>query len=548
MEIAKDELQTVNMDHHGIVASICQDLNIAERIDGRLKKSDPRRIVSPGTGAVAMILNGLGFTNRRIYLSPQYFKSKPVRELLGQDISAEHLDDHALGKSLDDIAAYGSSKLFGELAFEIALEHDLLGSNVHLDTTSLSVHGEYEAESNEQTVKLTYGHSKDHRPDLKQVMMSLVVTGESSVPIWMEPQNGNSSDKKTFHETIERVRSFQKELKKCPDFKWVADSALYSKDGLLKNNDYLWLSRVPENITESRALVEKNDAEITWVARDNGYKTASFKSNYGGINQRWLLVYSEASYKREKKTFDRKLEKQAAELEKLLWHFSNETFSCEFDAIKEIKKLQKKYPYHIILHEMEPVKKHNKSGRPKKGEEGELVGIKLKGKFVQNKSSIELYLNRKGRFILGTNDLNDKEFKDEDILSQYKSQQNVERGFRFLKDPWFMVKSVFLKSPKRIEALMMIMTLCLLVYNFGQQRLRTALKKSNETIPNQINKPIQNPTLKWIFQIMEGVNIVRFFEKDIANPTRVVITGLDELRVKIIKLFGPSAQKIYGIT
>ena len=198
------------------------------------------------------------------------------------------MDDKALGKGLDDISSYGSSRLFGELAFDIALENNLLSTLAHLDSTSLSVTGEYDVASQENIVSLTYGHSKDHRPDLKQVMMSLVVSGKSAIPIWMEPHDGNTSDKKSFHETIKRVRDFQKQLKGCPDFKWIADSALYSRDKLLKETSYLWLSRVPETITEARALVEKPENEILWVEREKGYKTASFNSNYGDVDQRWL--------------------------------------------------------------------------------------------------------------------------------------------------------------------------------------------------------------------------------------------------------------------
>ena len=104
-------------------------------------------------------------------------------------------------------------------------------------------------------------------------------------------------------------------------------------------------------------------------------------------------------------------------------------------------------------------------------------------KITHNKEVIETYLNRKGRFILATNDLDVDVFSDEQMLQEYKQQQNVERGFRFLKDPWFMVDSVFLKSPKRIEALMMIMTLCLMIYNVAQYRLRKALIESEQTLP-----------------------------------------------------------------
>ncbi len=547
MEIAGEDIKTYAMDHHGLVAAVCSDLGIANKIDSRMGRKDPRRIVSTGVAAVAMILNGLGFTNRRLYLTPQFFESKPVELLLeNTNISAKHLDDHALGKALDDIAAYGSSKLFGELAFEVALENNFLGSLAHLDSTSMSVEGAYENEGKE-VVKLTYGHSKDHRPDLKQVVMSLVVSGPSSMPIWMEPRDGNNSDKTSFDETIKNVRAFKRQLKGCPDFKWVADSALYSKDKLLKQDEYLWLTRVPESIKEARVLVEQSDSEVKWEDRNGGYKTADFCSNYGGVKQRWLLVYSEKSYAREKKSFDRKLEKTEESLKKLLWHLGNDIFSCEFDALKEVEKITRKFPYHHIAVKLETVMKHQKAGRPKQGEEGNIIGYRVASEVDRSKEKIQIFLNRKGRFILATNDLNLESFPDEKMLSEYKQQQSIERGFRFLKDPWFMVDSIFLKSPHRIEALMMIMTLCLMVYNIGQFRLREALKEENETIPNQINKPVQNPTLRWVFQIMEGVGIIRFFEKNIREPVREMITNLNDLRTKIINLFGRSAQEIYGI-
>src|SRR3990167_829881 len=127
MEIAQDNIRTLSMDHHGIVAAMCKDLKIAEKINSRIKTSDKRRVVSAGKAVVAMILNGLGFTNRRLYLTHQFFDTKPVEILLDENISASDITDHALGKALDEIAEYGSSKLFGEIAFEIAIENNLLG-------------------------------------------------------------------------------------------------------------------------------------------------------------------------------------------------------------------------------------------------------------------------------------------------------------------------------------------------------------------------------------------------------------------------------------
>ena len=148
--------------------------------------------------------------------------------------------------------------------------------------------------------------------------------------------------------------------------------------------------------------------------------------------------------------------------------------------------------------------------------------------------------NKKGRFVLATNQLDSEQLSNEKILEQYKEQQVVEGGFRFLKDPWFMVDSFFVKTRRRIEALMMVMTLCLLVYNFAQYHVRKKLQESDDTIPNQLGKPIKNPTVKWLFQCMEGIVIIKTAET-------AMITNLNCLRCKIIELFGATACQIYGI-
>ena len=164
------DIKTTVMDHHGLVAAVCRDLGIIDKINARVGSKDPRRVIQPGLAVAAMIINGLGFTNRRLYLTPQFFESKAIEYLFSADVAAIDFDAHTLGKALDEISAYGSSRLYGEIAFEIAMEKNLLGERTHLDTTSFSVHGEYNEDSNDAMVEVTYGFSKDHRPDLKQVM------------------------------------------------------------------------------------------------------------------------------------------------------------------------------------------------------------------------------------------------------------------------------------------------------------------------------------------------------------------------------------------
>ena len=92
--------------------------------------------------------------------------------------------------------------MFGEVALKIALKHKLTNRFARIDTTSFSVEGAYDDQApNEEVIRVTHGYSKDHRPDLKQVMLSLVMTGPS-FPVWMEPLSGNASDKTSLLQTL----------------------------------------------------------------------------------------------------------------------------------------------------------------------------------------------------------------------------------------------------------------------------------------------------------------------------------------------------------
>jgi transposase len=466
-----------------------------------------------------------------LYLTHQFFETKPVGRLLNAPIEAKDLTDYTLGHTLDDISEYGVTQLFGEIAFDVALENKLLGQLNHLDTTSLSVEGDYaNSQPEEGVIHITHGYSKAKRPDLKQTVLSLIVNGPANLPIWMEALDGNSSDKTSFHETIQKVNDFKKQIDLDASFKWVSDSALYCKDKLLKKNGYLWVTRVPETIAQASALLEKPDDEMVWHALDKGYLVSATLSEYGDIKQRWLLVHSDQAYQREKKTLEKNLAKQADSLEKALWHLSHERFCCEQDAEDALKTIIKKYPLHTIHTTVIADMKYPKKGKPKAGDEKVIAGYQIQATWHPNEAAINQALNKKGRFILATNDLDTQAYSDQALLNDYKNQQNVEGGFRFIKDPWFMVDSIFLKSPKRIQALMMVMTLCLLVYNVAQYKLRQSLKEKNDTLPNQLGKQITNPTMRWVFQIMEGIGIVQLFDQTLRIPIKEFITNLNDLQ------------------
>jgi transposase len=115
----------------------------------------------------------------------------------------------------------------------------------------------------------------------------------------------------------------------------------------------------------------------------------------------------------------------------------------------------------------------------------------------------------------------------------------VERGFRFLKDPLFLASSLYLKSPKRLMALMMVMTLCLLVYAALEYRLRQALKAHGQTLPNQKGKPIQNPTLRWVFQLFVGIHLL------LIQGVQVLVLNLNNLHRQVVGLLGLPYEALY---
>ena len=114
-----------------------------------------------------------------------------------------------------------------------------------------------------------------------------------------------------------------------------------------------------------------------------------------------------------------------------------------------------------------------------------------------------------------------------------------------MKDPLFFTSSLFIKKPSRIAGLLMVMTLSLMIYNIAERRMRNELKSQEETIPNQIGQPTATPTLRWVFQIFEGINYVKTMAD---NKIEYIVDGLTSLHKKIIRLFGKTVCGIYQIS
>ena len=196
-----------------------------------------------------------------------------------------------------------------------------------------------------------------------------------------------------------------------------------------------------------------------------------------------------------------------------------------------------KYKY-LEIHEMEiiEVQKHSTVGRPKKETKAFTTGYQIKGYAacsLKNKENLE---STKGFFVLSTNDM-DANFSVQEMLKTYKSQQSVERGFRFLKSPDFLVSAIFLKKPERIEALLMVMTLCLLVYAAIEHKIREKLRENGENFLDQKKNPTQNPTARWVFFCFLGLHIIY------VDGKKKEVTNLKLRHHTILHCLGPPTKK-----
>ena len=118
----------------------------------------------------------------------------------------------------------------------------------------------------------------------------------------------------------------------------------------------------------------------------------------------------------------------------------------------------------------------------------------------------------------------------------------MEHGFRFLKDPLFFANSLYLEKPQRIMALLMVMGLSLLVYALAEQWVRLELEKQEQTIPNQVGKPTQTPTLRRIFQMFENIDVLLIEQNDHIQRT---IVNLNVIQSKIINILGIEVKNVY---
>jgi len=509
-----------------------------------------------GTATTAMILNGLGFSNRQVYLVPQSFANKPVEHLLGRGIPADMLTDDCLGRTLDWLYAHDPTKLFAGIARRARQIFGVSTPQVHVDTTSFSVSGDYaakqaqvadgegaatEVEADPALIAITSGSSRDHREDLKQWMLALATTHDGDIPLFLPPLSGNSSDKVSVLAAVQAIQEPLRATDEAPGV-YVADNGVSSEATMRQLNQarIKWISRVSETSTQAKQSLAASSE--TWQTTDDG--SMHFACRIRTLPQgqeRWVIVRTNASEQRAQATLQRQVKRAQAEWEKKCWHLGNQRFACEADARAALEREQKGQPAWLdVQSEVVAHAHHEGRGRPRKDASPPAQQWQIVARVSINQEMVEQEALRNACWIVGTTILSTAEVADQALDAAWFFVCGGERGFRFLTDPLVLASSVFVKKPERIMALSLIMVLCLLISRLAEFRLRTRLAQTAQTIPDQLQKPTARPTMRWVFQCFEGIELLH-----IHTPftSRTLVLRLQPVHQLIVSLLGPLYEK-----
>jgi transposase len=434
------------------------------------------------------------------------------------------------------------TEIYSLIAATAAKRLGLAPTFVHLDSTSFHVDGRYNSEEEPEAgvIHITRGDSRDHRPDLNQVMLEWIVAPQAGIPVLMQPLSGNASDGEPFGHT---VQAYVAQLQTTYGITYVvADSALYNADNLQKLAETTgkWITRVPATLGEVQAALAQADP-ATMPLLTEGYRYQVLPSMYGGVEQRWLLLASEHRYAQAQRTVDKQLRKQSDQEVKEFTQLGRTPFACEADARQALTTFEHSLQA-TFLHtvSVRPTPRYGKRGRPRPDAQPTRLVYTIAGALASSLATRQARIDQHRCFILATNELDEATLSPQEVLNGYKGQAHAERGFRFLQDPQFLASALYLKKPERIMALLMVMTVCLLVYAALEYRIRKALKDHDATFPNQKGHPVQNPTARWVFQYFGGIHVLR-----IPGQWDPLVVNLTDQHLLLLELLGKSYTRFY---
>jgi transposase len=495
--------------------------------------------VDAGTVVLAMVLDTLSGRSP-LYRLEEFFAQQDTELLLGKAVPPQALNDDTAGRVLDRLYDFGTMRLFTACAVRAATRFGLERRYVHFDTTSRSVWGDYQfAETQDLPFQVTYGYSKDKRPDLKQFVLSTLCV-DRAVPIWGKPEDGNASDKSLNTTLLAEIAQLLACHGVAPGaYIYIADAALVTADNLAALGDTLFITRLPATYSECGRVIAEAVARNQWEAvgvlaqtpptqhrPGTCYKVAEDVVTLYGKTYRAVVVHSSHHDQRRQKRLEREVQASSTTLAATVRATAKQEYFCRADAeaaAEQLRALQSAYHRVEVVIEERP---QYGPGRPSPKHPRMIKALRY-GLQVTLHERAEVVARKRqeaGCFVLLTNvpTAGEMAHRAGEVLRAYKEQHGVEQNFAFLKAP-IIVNSLFLKKPERIEALGLVLLLALLLWRLVERTLRGHVETTGNPLLGWDKKTTQKPTAFMMMTKFAAVMVLKVGgQRQLAQPLSAV--------------------------
>jgi transposase len=559
-EVAQADGRTLNSYRMGalpILDRFLERLRLEEFVRDRLPPEDPRTKIASATGILLLLKNLL--VSREPLYGVGEWAARFVPEWLGLgDDDLVHLNDDRVGRCLDRLFDSDIASLTLSVMTHAVREFKVELDELHNDSTTVTFHGAYDEAAEEDTVRgkptpaITWGHNKDHRPDLKQLLFILTVARDGAVPVQFRVESGNVTDDVTHRDTWDLLCK----LTGRRDFLYVADCKLATAENMahLHQRGGRFLSVLPATRGEDaafreslargqvtkRPVYDKTDEDGVLLDRYSlcepatlsaeGYRLIWFHStskadrDFEARQKKVARTMTRLSDLQQKLASSRTRYRQRAKVEEAVGEILQELGTAKWFTIT------------VREHETETFRQEGR-GRPTA--RTRYVRQAKTGFEVHYRVEYELLaaeVEGDGFFPLITNELS---VSERDLLLAYKGQPALERRFAQLKTD-FEVAPVYLKEVSRIGALLCVYFFVLLVEALLERELRRAMSRSElESLPlYPEGRACRRPTARRVIDLFEEVQ--RHELSAVGHAAVSFTTELTPLQRKVLRLLGLS--------
>jgi hypothetical protein len=438
-----------------VIASVINDRGVIDLMNARLVP-DHQAGLTPGEAVAGLMRHGLGGAQRPWSLTPQCFASTPLERLCHDGIRAERCHRCTRGRPLDEASADGGDRRCHERALGVCARDgiDLRGN--HLAPTSFARRGESIPDSDEQAMTSTPGSSREHRPDVQQAVLALMVAQDGGIPLVSQRGDGPTADLEVFQA---RTQAWLAALKKAPRPRsWIADATRSHEDHAIQLRHLGCLTRSPHPMGAVSEAITPALAWDRWPRLDDPTRSQRLERCPAGMAPRGRVGSSPAALARAEATRHHARPREDEAIHRPLLPLPATRVATPEAAHEALTAWAKGWTAHQV--DSSHLSAHPRDARP--GRPTPRLPVKANAWHIQahvrpEAAVLGYHKHRHACCVSGTPRCA-SEWRDTEVIAADQRQSRVEGGCRLLNDPLCVVSSWLVNQPGRIQGRLRVMT------------------------------------------------------------------------------------------